>query len=210
MASEATPEGASPQGLRKRHATGPLPTLPRKRGRASVTVLAMRLRIRVLLHALRKPVQILPRMIPKSAVAVFGSDHAQKKGGGAPIDASEPESAADHLRDLRKRPAARRAPSSCFPPPLAGEDQGGGHARLSALHRGTTPRPYSTRLRAALPGTTGSKRENPPRHQCSEHLAVRSRAGRDDARSRPDEGHKPHPGTAPAPSIGCHRSTSLR
>jgi hypothetical protein len=27
--------------------------------------------------------------------------------------------------------------------------------------------------RAALPGTTGCKRENPLRHQCSEHLAVR-------------------------------------
>jgi hypothetical protein len=26
---------------------------------------------------------------------------------------------------------------------------------------------------AALPGTTGCKREDPLRHQCSEHLAVR-------------------------------------
>ena len=31
-----------------------------------------------------------------------------------------------------------------------------------------------------------------------------------DAQNRPDQGYKPHPGTAPAPSIGCHRSTSLR
>jgi hypothetical protein len=31
---------------------------------------------------------------------------------------------------------------------------------------------------AALPGITGCKREDPLRHQCSEHLAVRSRAGR--------------------------------
>ena len=31
----------------------------------------------------------------------------------------------------------------------------------------------SARLKAALPGTTGCKREDPLRHQCSEHLAVR-------------------------------------
>ena len=29
------------------------------------------------------------------------------------------------------------------------------------------------RLKAALPGITGCKREDPLRHQCSEHLAVR-------------------------------------
>ena len=40
------------------------------------------------------------------------------------------------------------------------------------------------RLWAALPGITGCKREDPLRHQCSEHLAVRSRAGRDDAQNR--------------------------
>jgi hypothetical protein len=45
----------------------------------------------------------------------------------------------------------------------------------AALRRGFYP---STRLRAALPGITGSKREYPLRHQCSQHLAVRSRAGR--------------------------------
>jgi hypothetical protein len=51
---------------------------------------------------------------------------------------------------------------------------GRGHARLSALLRGFV------RSRPALPGITGSKREDPLRHQCSEHLAVRSRAGRAD------------------------------
>ena len=52
-------------------------------------------------------------------------------------------------------------------------------ARLSAPHRGMRRGPYPrTRLRAALPGITGSKREDPLRHQCSQHLAVRSRAGR--------------------------------
>jgi len=48
-----------------------------------------------------------------------------------------------------------------------------GRARLSAPHRGT--RRVSSRLgfRAAFPGITGCKREDPLRHQCSEHLAVR-------------------------------------
>jgi len=41
----------------------------------------------------------------------------------------------------------------------------------------------SARLQAALPGTTGCKREDPLRHQCSEHLAVRTRAGRDVAQA---------------------------
>jgi len=45
----------------------------------------------------------------------------------------------------------------------------------AVMRRGSYP---STRFRAALPGITGSKRENPLRHQCSQHLAVRSRAGR--------------------------------
>ena len=39
----------------------------------------------------------------------------------------------------------------------------------AALRRGFGP----DSARAALPGTTGCKREDPPRHQCSEHLAVR-------------------------------------
>src|SRR5580700_5165781 len=48
-----------------------------------------------------------------------------------------------------------------------------GRARLSAPHRGT-PRflPLGSAW-AALTGTTGCKREDPLRHQCSEHLAVR-------------------------------------
>ena len=53
---------------------------------------------------------------------------------------------------------------------------GRGPARLSALRCGC----YG---RAALPGITGCKREDPPRRQCSEHLAVRSRAGRDVAQA---------------------------
>ena len=48
-------------------------------------------------------------------------------------------------------------------------------ARLSALHRGARRSCYpSAQPRAALPGITGCKREDPPRRQCSEHLAGRS------------------------------------
>jgi hypothetical protein len=48
-----------------------------------------------------------------------------------------------------------------------------GRARLSAPHRGIRGFFGLGSARAALPGTTGCKREDPLRHQCSEHLAVR-------------------------------------
>ena len=47
-----------------------------------------------------------------------------------------------------------------------------GTARLSALLRGHAPG-FPDLAWAALPGITGCKREDPLRHQCSEHLAVR-------------------------------------
>jgi hypothetical protein len=47
-----------------------------------------------------------------------------------------------------------------------------GRARLSAPHRGIRGFGLGSAW-AALPGTTGCKREDPLRHQCSEHLAVR-------------------------------------
>ena len=48
-----------------------------------------------------------------------------------------------------------------------------GRARLSAPHRGIRGLSGLGSAQAALPGTTGCKREDPLRHQCSEHLAVR-------------------------------------
>src|SRR5580700_4754495 len=75
----------------------------------------------------------------------------------------------------------RRTPSPVFP---LREDRGpglfraldlkkwSGRARLSAPHRGIRGFGLGS-ARAALPGTTGCKREDPLRHQCSEHLAVR-------------------------------------
>ena len=47
-----------------------------------------------------------------------------------------------------------------------------GRARLSAPHRGIRGFGLGS-AQAALPGITGCKREDPLRHQCSEHLAVR-------------------------------------
>jgi hypothetical protein len=48
-----------------------------------------------------------------------------------------------------------------------------GRARLSAPHRGIRGLLGLGSAQAALPGITGCKREDPLRHQCSEHLAVR-------------------------------------
>jgi hypothetical protein len=56
---------------------------------------------------------------------------------------------------------------------------------------------------AALPGTTGCKREDPLRHPCSEHLAVRHAP--DGLIPKPPAGQErrtPPAGTAPAPSVG--------
>jgi hypothetical protein len=61
--------------------------------------------------------------------------------------------------------------------PLWGTEVAGtswsGRARLSAPHRGIRGFLGLGSAQAALPGTTGCKREDPLRHQCSEHLAVR-------------------------------------
>ena len=89
----------------------------------------------------------------------------KKKGGGAPRGACR-------IR-IEKRCGAR--PFS-FPPcgrTEAARTSWSGRARLSAPHRGIRGFLGLGSARAALPGTTGCKREDPLRHQCSEHLAVR-------------------------------------
>ena len=70
--------------------------------------------------------------------------------------------------------------------------------RRSRSPLGAPPRHFaealpSARPGPALPGITGCKRENPLRHQCSEHLAVRTRAGRADAQAARERGHEPRP-----------------
>jgi hypothetical protein len=72
-----------------------------------------------------------------------------------------------HFRLPRRLSRRSRAPFSP-PSPACGGGLGRGHARLSALlpvmRRDFTP----DSAWAALPGITGSRRENPLRHQCSE------------------------------------------
>ena len=96
--------------------------------------------------------------IPKQALP----SPSQKKGGGAPTGA--PSWAAS--KPMRRAPCS---PSS----PACGGGSRRGRARLSAPHRGIRRGFTLGSARAALPGTTGCKREDPLRHQCSEHLAVR-------------------------------------
>src|SRR5580658_10141643 len=85
-----------------------------------------------------------------------------------------------HLPGAAPNKDAARALSPVFP---LREDRGpglaldlkkwSGRARLSAPHRGIRGFLGLGSAQAALPGTTGCKREDPLRHQCSEHLAVR-------------------------------------
>jgi hypothetical protein len=74
------------------------------------------------------------------------------------------------------RKGMRRA-SFLLPPFYGGTEAAGtswsGRARLSAPHRGIRGFLGLGSAQAALPGITGCKREDPLRHQCSEHLAVR-------------------------------------
>ncbi len=147
---------------------GPVGSLPppfsRGRMKTSNLVLAMRLRIRALLQAtLRKAPPL--------------------KEGRRSAD-----------RRIQRKPhlAMRRALCLFSSPACAEEERGSALAfrrSTAALRRGFT----LDSARAALPGITGCKRENPLRHQCSEHLAVRSRAGRVDAQAARARGHEPRP-----------------
>ena len=123
----------------------------------------------------------------RGAICARGVVHACKKG---PSNKSEGSGAPEG------------APVSGPHPFLVRVSLQGGAARV---RRGAGLASYSSRLRgrsgggplafrrstavvpawAAPPGITGCKREDPPRCQCSEHLAVRSRAGRDVAQNRP-------------------------
>ena len=111
------------------------------------------------------------------------------------------------------RQAMRRAPSPVFP--LREDRDPGlhraldlkkwsGRARLSAPHRGIRGFLGLGSAQAALPGTTGCKRENPLRHQCSEHLADRVRPCPDGTMPRAARRRMTGPaqGAAPAPSVG--------
>jgi hypothetical protein len=147
----------------------------------------MRLRIRALLHALRKPFPCLPKKGRRSA--------ERRTTGSAP---PQKKKACRRMRRAPSLPPANGAGSSggalAFRRPTAamrrGPDLDSASGRASWNHRIQTGGPSPAPVQPA-PG--------------------RPAVGRPvDAQSRPDKGYKPHPGTAPAPSIGCHRSTSLR
>jgi hypothetical protein len=132
---------------------------------------------------------------------------SKKKGGGAPISASNRVPRPQPSSPIREGGQSRGyGARPCSVLTRLRETTGAagtpwsGRARLSAPHRGVHRGLASARLRAALPGTTGCKREDPLRHQCSEHLAVRSRAGRVVAQAaRRHSVWLPPARTAPAP-----------
>ena len=78
-----------------------------------------------------------------------------------------------HHRTASKSDAARVLSPSPVRRTEAARASWSGRARLSAPHRGIRGFFGLGSAQAALPGTTGCKREDPLRHQCSEHLAVR-------------------------------------
>ena len=83
------------------------------------------------------------------------------------------------------REAERRM---AHPIPIAAPERGPAAVICDRTPSGAPPRSCAGIIHpnsawAALPGITGSKREDPLRHQCSEHLAVRSRVGRADAQA---------------------------
>ena len=173
--------GGSPRSSRGSHLsmTGHGQTFP---------VLAMRLRIRVLLHALRKP------LVPPLKE---GRRSAKRRTTG--------------FRPAAERKACLRCGARYVRPcPALPRDLKSGalafRRSTAVMRRGFYP---PTRFRAALPGITGSKRENPLRHQCSQHLAVRSRAGRSMPRTARDKATNPSPGNRTRPISRRHRLTSL-
>ena len=119
-----------------------------------LSVLAMRLRTRVLLT----PRKAKPRsVVQKTPPLKEGRRSAERRTTGP------------------HRKAMRRASFLLSPHAERTEAAGtswSGRARLSAPHRGIRGFGLGS-AQAALPGTTGCKREDPLRHQCSEHLAVR-------------------------------------
>jgi|GEM_PF-3503529 len=190
MASEATPEGVSLRRCTNVIATDPHPALPRKRERAIVLVLAMRLCIRALLHALRKPFRSPPFK--------EGRRSADKRTTGV-----RPAAANKACQRMR------RALFSPLPRIGAGLKVGGALASrrpTAVMRRG----PYldSAPGRASWNHRMQTGGPSPAPVQPAPGSPITRRTV--DAQNRPDQGYKPHPGTAPAPSIGCHRSTSLR
>ena len=130
-----------------------------------LSVLAMRLRTRVLLT----PGKAKPRSIPKKHRQENSSPQKEGRRSADKRIHQEP-----HRKEMRRAsfllPPCGRTEAQDFIKPWTSWS---GRARLSAPHRGIRGFLGLGSAQAALPGTTGCKREDPLRHQCSEHLAVR-------------------------------------
>ena len=133
--------------------------LGRREREKSFPVLAARLCARAMLHAtVRKP------FVPPLKEGRRSADRRSHWFPPRP-QKDKPASVcgARYIRPWPRIGAGLRSGALAFRRPTA------------VMRRGVYP---SARFLPALPGITGSKREDPLRHQCSQHLAVRSRAGR--------------------------------
>jgi hypothetical protein len=109
---------------------------------------------------------------PRFATPVPNLLPPNKKGGGAPRDAGRKDRI---IKRCGAHPYSR--PPRCAGGPRPDPDRARPHgAGALAFRRPTAALTEVFSLGsawAALPGITGCKREDPLRHQCSEHLAVR-------------------------------------
>ena len=129
----------------------------------SLFVLAMRLRTRALPTPRKaKPTSIAKSVAKKTPPLKEGRRSADRR-------VQEPHRKGMRRASFLLSPHAERTEAQDFIEPWTSWS---GRARLSAPHRGIRGFGLGS-ARAALPGTTGCKREDPLRHQCSEHLAVR-------------------------------------
>jgi hypothetical protein len=123
----------------------------------------MPLRTRALLNATKNHAKAKPRNATENS---------------SPQKRREAERQKAHLGAASKSDAARtlspflKIREDRGPDPHGARTSWRGRARLSAPHRGIRGFDPGS-AQAALPGITGCKREDPLRHQCSEHLAVR-------------------------------------
>jgi hypothetical protein len=190
MTSSASLEGDGPSALAVA-LRGPLRghlRVTEQRVRTSFPILAMRLRIRALLHALRRPFHGPPLK--------EGRRSADKR-----IHWSPPR--------RRKKSLPAYAASAIAPLPHGAGSNGGALAfrrPTAVMRRGTyldsVPGRASWNHRIQTGGPSPAPVQPAPGSPVTRRTV--------DAQNRPDQGYKPNPGTAPAPSIGCHRSTSLR
>jgi hypothetical protein len=179
----------------------PAPRNPRRAGRDDASKVErsddafLRSRDAVRTRALLTPPKAKPRSIPKKSPPLkrreaerretrVEKDRILKRCGAHP-DSRPPVVRRTEAGSLKELDLTERARSPFGAPPR----------HFAGFHPGSA--------RAALPGITGCKREDPLRHQCSEHLAVRTRAGRDDAQAARGHGVSPRrTRTAPAPPQG--------